>query len=148
MTATNTSASASPADQPRRARILVADDSSEMRALLDELLSDEGYDVTVAASGARALSIMNDDPPDLLITDLLMPGMSGFALRTLMLRRPDLAAVRVVVLSAYWHRPSETLDVAAVLEKPLNIDRLLETVRRLTDGTGTVDERADGPDPS
>ena len=140
MTATNTSAPGSPADRPRRARILVADDSPEMRSLLSDILSDEGYEVTVAASGARALSIMNDDPPELLITDLLMPGMSGFALRTLMLRRPDLAAVRVVVLSAYWHRPSETLDVAAVLEKPLNIDRLLETVRRLTDGTAVEED--------
>ena len=139
MTATNPSASGSRADQARPPRILVADDSPEMRALLSDILSEEGYDVTVAASGARALSIMNDDPPDLLITDLLMPGMSGFALRSLMLRRPDLAAVRVVVLSAYWHRPSETLDVAAVLEKPLNIDRLLEAVRRLTDGAAVAD---------
>jgi CheY-like chemotaxis protein len=129
---TTRTASASPAEEAPRPRILVADDSSEMRALLNDLLVAEGYEVTTAASGARALSLMTDDPPDLLITDLLMPGMTGFALRALMLRRPDLAAIRVVVLSAYWHRPSETLDVAAVLTKPLNIDVLLDTVRRLT----------------
>ena len=148
MTATHPPASGSPSDEPRPTRILVADDSAEMRTLLADILGDEGYDVTVAASGARALSLMTDHPPDLLITDLLMPGMSGFSLRTLMLRRPDLAAVRVIVLSAYWHRPSETLDVAAVLEKPLNIDRLLETVRRLTDPTVDAAEPAVVPDAS
>ena len=110
--------------------------------MLSDILTGEGYEVTAAASGAKALSLMNDDPPDLLITDLLMPGMSGFSLRSLMLRRPDLARVRVIVLSAFWHRPRETLDVAAVLEKPLNIDRLLETVRRLTNPTADSAEAA------
>lgn len=133
MTATQPSASGLEVAQPlSKVKVLVADDSADMRALLSDILTEEGYEVTTAASGARALSLMTERPPDLLITDLLMPGMSGFALRSLMLRRPDLQSVRVVVLSAYWHRPSETLDVAAVLEKPLNIDRLLETVRRLT----------------
>jgi hypothetical protein len=54
-----------------------------------------------------------------------------------MLRRPDLARVPVVVLSAYWHRPSDTLEVAAVLTKPLNIDRLLATVRQLAPPAGS-----------
>jgi CheY-like chemotaxis protein len=60
-----------------------------------------------------------------------MPGMSGFALRALMLKRPDLSAIPVIVLSAYWHRPSETLEVADVITKPINIDRLVDSVRRL-----------------
>ena len=140
MTAHNRSASTPAAAGPPVPRIVVADDSAHMRALITDVLTDQGYHVTAAASGARALALMNEDPPDLLITDLMMPGMNGIALRALMLRRPHLASVRVVVLSAYWRRPSETLDVAAVLTKPINIDRLLETVRRLTapatDGDG------------
>jgi CheY-like chemotaxis protein len=48
--------------------------------------------------------------PDLVITDLFMPGMSGFSLRASMLQRPDLAAIPVIVLTAYWQRPGETLD--------------------------------------
>ena len=111
--------------------VLVADDSVDMRELLAELLEYEGYEVRVVASGGRALTEMIARPPDLLITDLFMPGMSGFSLRALMLRRPELASVPVIVLSAYWHRPSETLEVADVLTKPLNIDRLFDSVRRL-----------------
>ena len=116
---------------PTRRYVLVADDAAEMRGLLSDLLEAEGYEVRTVSSGGRALSAMAQRRPDLLITDLFMPGMSGFSLRALMLRRPELAPVPVIVLSAYWHRPSETLDVAEVLTKPLNIDRLLSTVRRL-----------------
>jgi CheY-like chemotaxis protein len=71
---------------------------------------------------------MTQRVPDLVITDLMMPGMSGFSLRSLMLRRPELAPVPVIVLSAYWARPSETLDAVAVLTKPINLDRLIEAV--------------------
>ena len=112
--------------------MLVADDSGEMRSLLTDLLTDAGCEVHCVASGGRALTEMSGRRPDLLITDLFMPGMTGFSLRAEMLRRPEPASVPVIVLSAYWHRPSETLEVADVLAKPLNIDRLLSSVRRLT----------------
>lgn len=102
-----------------------------MRGLLTEVLEAEGCEVVAVASGGRALSEMTHRPPDLVITDLFMPGMTGFTLRSLMLKRPELANIPVIVLSAYWHRPSETLEVADVLTKPLNIDRLIESVRRL-----------------
>lgn len=115
----------------RRPLVLVAEDSADMRSLLAEVLESEGCEVTAVPSGARALSEMTERPPDLVITDLFMPGMSGFALRARMLRRPDLARIPVIVLSAYWHRPSETLEVADVISKPINIDRLVESVRRL-----------------
>lgn len=125
-----------------RPYVLVVDDSAEMCALLAELLEHEGYELRAVGSGGRALTEMIARPPDLLITDLFMPGMSGFSLRALMLRRPELASVPVIVLSAYWHRPSETLEVADVLTKPLNIDRLLDSVRRLL-ATDSDASRAD-----
>lgn len=109
----------------------MADDSPDMRALISDLLDEEGFEVRAVGSGGRALSEMVHRVPDLVITDLFMPGMTGFTLRSLMLRRPELVDVPVIVLSAYWHRPGETLEVADVITKPLNIDRLLSTVRRL-----------------
>jgi CheY-like chemotaxis protein len=130
---------------PRR-WVLVADDSFAMRDVLHEVLDAAGYEVTTVASGARALEAMADRVPDLVITDLLMPGMSGFSLRAAMLRRPDLAEVPVIVLSGYWQRPGETLEAAEVITKPLSIDRLLESVRRLAgsgapDGAGSTETR-------
>lgn len=111
--------------------VLVVDDSVEMRQLVEDVLTERGYRVMTAPSAARALELLTSERPDLIVTDLLMPGMSGFWLRSLMLRRPDLAGIPVVVVSAYWRRPSETLDVVEVLGKPLNVDRLLEVVQRV-----------------
>jgi CheY-like chemotaxis protein len=115
-----------------RSHILVVDDSIDMRDLLQDVLEAAGYEVTCCASGARALEVLASRRPDLVITDLLMPGMSGFSFRAAMLRRPDLATIPVVILSAYWQRPGETLDAAEALPKPVSIDRLLATVARLT----------------
>lgn len=120
-----------PSSAPRR--ILVADDSEDMRALLTEVLESQGYEVVAVGSGGSALSEMTSRRPDLVITDLLMPGMTGFSLRSQMLSRPELADIPVIVLSAYWHRPSETLEVEAVITKPLSVDRLLESISRLLD---------------
>ena len=117
-----------------RGQVLVVDDSQEMRSLIDDVLTDEGFDVRTAASGDRALRLMAERRPDLVITDLLMPGMNGFTLRGEMLRRSGLADVPVVVLSAFWQRPSETLDVVDVIAKPLDLDRLLAVVRHALDG--------------
>lgn len=120
------------APSARRApSVLVVDDSEEMRQLLEDVLTERGYRVTTAPSAARALELLASERPDLIVTDLLMPGMSGFSLRSLMLRRPELSTIPVVVVSAYWRRPSETLDVVEVLGKPLNVDRLLEVVQRV-----------------
>ncbi len=110
--------------------LLVVDDSDDMRQLLREVLASQGYEVLTAESSGRALTLMTRRVPDLVITDLMMPGMSGFSLRSLMLRRPELSSVPVIVLSAYWARPGETLDAVAVLTKPINLDRLLEAVDR------------------
>ena len=118
--------------------VLVADDSAEMRALIREALEAEGYEVIAVGSGGQALREMSSRRPDLVITDLLMPGMSGFSLRALMLRRADLADIPVIVLSAYWHRPGETLDVVEVLTKPIGVDRLIQSVRKATDGVGAL----------
>ena len=115
-----------------RHRILVVDDSPDMRDVLQQVLVPAGYEVIGVPSGARALAHMSKELPDLVITDLLMPGMSGFTLRATMLRRPELARIPVIILSGYWQRPSETLEAAAVLPKPVNIDLLLDTVARLT----------------
>ena len=108
--------------------VLVVDDASEMRSLLRDVLEPSGYEVATAASSAGALAAMSQRVPDLVITDLMMPGMSGISLRAVMLRRAELASVPVIVLSAYWARPGETLDAVAVLPKPVNLDRLLDSV--------------------
>lgn len=132
-----------------RGLVLVVDDSPEMRSLIRDVLAEDGFEVVTASSGGRALSLMADRRPDLVITDLMMPGMTGFTLRGEMLRRADLASVPVVVLSAFWQRPSETLDAVDVIAKPLNIDQLLAVVNQAVnggDGDGAGEADAAGRD--
>lgn len=115
------------ADRPY---LIIVDDSPDTRWLLRDLIEPAGYEVETFASGAAALAGMLRRRPDLVITDLMMPGVSGFNLRAEMLRRPELATVPVIVVSAYWRRSPETLAADAVLTKPLNLDRLLDAVEQ------------------
>ncbi len=61
-------------------KILIVDDNSTNRCLLESLLEEEGYDVTAAEDGQEALDRVHADPPDLIISDILMPVMDGYAL--------------------------------------------------------------------
>jgi DNA-binding response OmpR family regulator len=78
-------------------RILVVDDDAHLTELLRHTLRLEGYDVEIALDGATALALFAKMPPDLVILDLMMPGMDGFAVLE-QLRQTS--TVPVVVLSA------------------------------------------------
>ena len=58
-------------------RILVVDDETNIANSLKEILSDEGYDVSVTEDGLNALDMIQSDPPDLLLLDVWLPGMDG-----------------------------------------------------------------------
>ncbi|HEU5060284.1 MAG TPA: sigma-54 dependent transcriptional regulator [Kofleriaceae bacterium] len=130
-------------------RILVVDDEPNARAALAELLRDEGYAVETAADGFKALPKLEEFSPDLLLTDLRMPGLNGIELlRKARAADPDIAAV---VMTA--HGEIETA-VAAMREgaedyltKPLVfeelkivLERALER-RRLRREAGVLRER-------
>ena len=81
------------------ARILVVDDEKNYLVVLSVLLSGEGYKVDSAQSGAKALALAEKDEPDLVITDMRMPHMSGLELiHKLKVNAPDLP---VIVMTAY-----------------------------------------------
>jgi two-component system response regulator HydG len=109
-------------DMSHAARILVVDDEPNARSALSELLRDEGYDVLSAANGLDARRRLDDFWPDLVLTDLHMPGLDGRAL--LDAARARVNAPAVVVMSA---RDGERLN-APCLRKPIDIDELLHVV--------------------
>ncbi|HZU28433.1 MAG TPA: ATP-binding protein [Bryobacteraceae bacterium] len=90
------------AQQPaaeKRARILVADDNSDMREYLRRLLGEQ-YEVQAVADGATALAAMREHRPDLLLADVMMPGLDGFRLLKAIRQDAELSSLPVVLLSA------------------------------------------------
>ena len=71
-------------------RILVVDDTPQNVKLLSDLLAAKGYEVSTAASGEQALESIAKQPPDLVLLDIMMPGISGYdvAARSGRIRRP------------------------------------------------------------
>jgi DNA-binding NtrC family response regulator len=120
--------------------VLIIDDNLEMAANLQEILEDEGVRVTVAQDGPQALSKLDENGFDLVITDIRMPGMSGIdVLKTVHQRWPRLP---VIVMTAY--SADATLDEAYtagaldVLAKPVDIDHVIGLVERVTEPNAPV----------
>ena len=121
------------------ARIYVADDDADIRNLLTLSLVEEGHEVLVAKDGESALDCMIDDPPDLLILDIMMPRMDGFqvleGLNTYGLRY----STKVLVLTA---RGAEADRVRGLqrgadryLAKPFDPGEFIAAVRELLEAS-------------
>lgn len=111
------------------AGILLVEDDTDLREALAEFLADEGFGpVDTAANGAEALRKLHDGPPPgVILLDLMMPVMDGWAFRRAQLADSQLAPIPVVVLSAADSLP----DVSASLRKPVDLDALSGVLRRL-----------------
>lgn len=115
-------------------RILVVDDDPSIQGFLAEALTDEGYEVRTAANGREALTILREWRPDLILLDLMMPEMDGWAFRGEQRAMPGVSDVPVIVLSAARDLNAKTrdLDPAEVFSKPFDLEALLGTISRLT----------------
>jgi two-component system, OmpR family, phosphate regulon response regulator PhoB len=92
--------STAPAAKKVPARILVVEDERDIAALVAYHLTKEGYRVRTAEGGAEAIEAAAAERPDLLILDLMLPGLSGYEVLSEMRRRPELGEVPVIVLTA------------------------------------------------
>jgi DNA-binding NtrC family response regulator len=118
--------------------VLVVDDEGDIRTLIDEILSDEGYEVTVAADAAEARSARGQDKFDLVLLDIWMPDTDGISLLREWSEHGDLDCP-VVIMSGHG-----TVDTAVeatrlgafdFVEKPLSLAKLLRTVERALDAS-------------
>ena len=91
---------AKKAGEAAPARVLVVEDERDIAALVAHHLTKEGYRVRTAEGGAEALEAIAAERPDLLVLDLMLPNFSGYDVLTEVRRRPELADVPVVVLTA------------------------------------------------
>ncbi|MFN2389506.1 MAG: response regulator, partial [Actinomycetota bacterium] len=82
------------------ARILVVDDAPEMRQLISELLLTEDHQVATAENGRKAIEIVEADPPDLVILDVMMPVMDGYSVLRDLRRKGLDTRVKILLLTA------------------------------------------------
>lgn len=115
-------------------KVLVVDDESNMRLLIRMVLESAGYEVVEAAHGAAALERVRESRPALVVTDVMMPVMSGRELVERLRAEPGTASIPILVVSANSSSVANSVD--AVLGKPFDPDALLSAVRSLAGSGG------------
>ena len=116
------------------AKILIVDDHESVRDLLRLLCEGEGYEVVEARDGAGALRSVEEDRPDLLILDLMMPEVDGEEVIKSMWKTQESVKTPVIVVSAKYEALDGLIELignANVFPKPFEPTRLLDRVREL-----------------
>jgi CheY-like chemotaxis protein len=121
-------------------KILIADDSRTIRALVRRALGAAGFDVTLACDGKEAVELARRDHPDLVILDIQMPEMDGYTACDEILamndRGPDLPIIFLTKENAK-HLDALGSELGAYLQKPVSDETLLSTVQSLLDRHST-----------
>jgi CheY-like chemotaxis protein len=108
--------------------VLIVDDDKSIREMLDTCLRNTGYEVVTASDGKEAVSVSRETNPDLVITDIFMPGMDGLELIRYL--RTNSPATRIIAISEMgdYLKTAQLLGAHAVLRKPLHEAKLLELI--------------------
>lgn len=115
--------------------ILVVEDEYAIAQMLQMFLEDEGYRVRLATNGQEGLARLAEEPPDLILCDLMMPLVGGWQFCQLMQAEPRYRSIPLVLMSAADHSPKgRECNYAAFLTKPFNLDTLLDTIATLLGG--------------
>src|SRR5579864_2749109 len=105
--------------------VLIVEDDADLREMMAQLLALEGYQTAAVANGREALEyLQQENVPNLILLDLMMPVMDGWEFRRHQQANPALAAVPVIVLSALDQSRTAGVNAEAILKKPLDFDRL------------------------
>jgi CheY-like chemotaxis protein len=126
------------------APILIVEDMPHIRGLLEVTLRFEGYPVVSASDGAEALELIKQQRPALIITDILMPKVDGYALVYQLRRNPETATIPVIFLSATYVTKEDkdfalSLGAMHFMEKPVDSADLFLTIGEILTNEPVVD---------
>ncbi len=119
----------------RRSRILVVDDERQNRQLLEVMLAPEGFDVVTAASGEEAITLIAQQQPDLILLDIMMPGMDGYEVARRVKGNVDTRNIPIIMVTALGDRDARMRGLGAgaedFLRKPVDRAELCVRVKNL-----------------
>ena len=120
---------------PAEFKLLVVDDVQTNVLLLKALLGKEGYGILVANNGQEALEVIRNENPDLILLDVMMPGMDGMSFAKKIKSDKLLSRIPLILLSALNNIDEQTRGIEsgaeAYITKPFNVEYLEKVVRRL-----------------
>ncbi len=123
-----------------RKRILIVDDEPNIVISLEFLMMREGHEVRVARDGEAGLAAVRTHRPDLVVLDVMMPKLDGFAVLEAVRADPNLAATRILMLTAKGREAEQTKGLAlgadAYMSKPFSTRDLVDKVKELLDTPG------------
>lgn len=119
--------------------ILIVDDSRQMRFIIRNILQHHQFQVTEADNGKTALALAEEQPPDLIISDMMMPEMDGLMLCRKWKRNPKLATLPFILYTAAQTdaadlKLAKKIGVNAYLSKPIKEEKLVQCIQRLLTG--------------
>jgi twitching motility two-component system response regulator PilH len=115
--------------------ILIVDDSATDTHLLSEMLKKNGFTVTTASSGEEGIAKTKKDKPDLVLMDIVMPGMSGFEATRALSKDPETASIPVIVCSTKGQETDKAWGMRQgakdYIVKPIGEKILMEKIKAL-----------------
>ncbi|MCI0521677.1 MAG: response regulator [Chloroflexi bacterium] len=125
----------------RPSNILYVEDNPENRLLVRRILQAEGHIIQEAGSAAQALESIHRTPPDLILMDINLPGMDGYALTSQLKAIPSLAHVPIIALTANVMKGDRERTINAgcdgYIQKPVDVDTLPQQIERFLAQRGT-----------
>lgn len=116
-------------------KVLIVDDEPSLRFLIASTLEDEGYELIEAADGLEAYDLIKKEKPDLIILDVMMPGMTGYELCTKIKQDPKMREIIIIMLTAKGQEQdrlqSEKVGADYYLRKPFSPMELIDVTESL-----------------
>ena len=120
--------------EPKR-RVLIVDDEPNIVLSLEFLLRQQGYEVSVARDGEAALAVTEAQRIDLVVLDVMLPGLDGFEVCRRLRERPELAGLKILLLTARGREVERVRGLEegadAYVRKPFSTRQLMKTVADL-----------------
>ena len=118
-----------------KAKILVVDDDPSSLELMEAILVPNGYEIITANDGSKAVAIMVEKKPDLILLDIMMPGLDGYSTLAKIKGNKTISKIPVVMLTAMGFQLNKELALrfgaVGYITKPVDLAELLKTISRL-----------------